>query len=133
MPLPTLYTPETLTIFMRATLAETGESLAWNDERFAEPINATLLAYGVQEVAQASNVLKLRLLATVEAWQAVVNATAGDYDAASATDDLKRSQFHKQAKAMVASAKGDFAQWLAEQSATPSQLGSTNVTNEFTF
>ena len=81
--LPAFYTVETLTTFMRDVLAETGKSLGWGDERFVEPIRATLLAYGVALVEEATNIGKLRLLASIEAWRAVMNATAGDFDAGS--------------------------------------------------
>lgn len=88
MALPTAYTEAELAAFMRnGVLKHTATVLGWDntgvDGDYQEAVNETLVAYGVSDIAQATDITKLRVLARVAVWRAVVDATPGltDYSA----------------------------------------------------
>jgi hypothetical protein len=103
MPVPTSYTEETLIQFMHSTLAEMATVLGWTVDggHYDEAVVETLLVYGVSQIAEASDIRKLRACARVQVWQAVSNATAGDYDYEAEDVSYSRSQVHAQASAML--------------------------------
>ena len=119
MALPTIYTEETLAAFMRDCLKTIAKDLGWTtDAPFAEPINETLLAYspnGVTPIADATDIARLRALARIEAWRAVVEGTTGDYDASSKDDEMKRSQVNAQAKSALADARNQLTELLDDR------------------
>lgn len=110
MPAPTIYTEKTLADFMHEVLDEVAVLLGWaapaDDAlgKYKEPVNEAVLAYfgGAGDLADATDVRRLRAVARVEVWRAVADKTSGDYDYENATDKFKRSQINAQAiKAMA--------------------------------
>lgn len=102
MAAPTSYTELALAMYMHATLREVGEALGWQPSAgdYDEAVNETLLTYGASDIAAISgqaNIRRLRTLARVQAWQQVVNATAGDYAFSADGASYHREQVHAQA------------------------------------
>lgn len=104
MPVPTGYTDATFATFVRdEVLQEVASVLAWTDlasAHYGGIATETLLAAGVADFAAATDVRLLRLLGRREAWHAVAQATASDYDYTGETAGSKRSQVHQQAMAL---------------------------------
>ena len=73
MPLPTSYTEETFSAYLHGRLGVTAEMIGWTDwdDNYLEVINDTLLAYGVDDIANVTEVGKLRVLGRMCLWQAV--------------------------------------------------------------
>ena len=69
---------------------------------FAEAVNDVLLAYGVNTIAEATDIRKLRTFAAIEAWRVVVNATVAEYDQSRDSGESqvwdKRNQLHTNAR-----------------------------------
>lgn len=98
MPVPSVYTEEQLMAYMRTVLGATATVLGWTDlSPYQEPLNETLLAYGVDSIANATDIQKLRALARVAVWRAVVDATAGNTDFRMGDQSITSSQIHAQA------------------------------------
>lgn len=85
MPVPTSYSEYSLAEYMYALLGDTAQVIGWNwPDSHVPPMleNAvieTLIAYGVGTIEEASDIVKLRTLAQVEAWRAAAAQVAGDY------------------------------------------------------
>lgn len=106
MAVPSAYNEAELMAYMRTVLGATATVLGWDDlAPYQEPVNETLLAYGVVDIAQATDVQKLRALARVAVWQRVVDVTAGRYDISTDGQSLSRSQMHKHARESLRAAK----------------------------
>ena len=98
MAIPASYTEETLAAFMLATLKQLGAVLGLALGDFEEAVNETLLAYGVANIADATDVPRLRALAKVEAWK-VAQAQAGSrIDWSEAGASFKQSQYRTAVK-----------------------------------
>jgi hypothetical protein len=72
-----------------------------------EAMYSALLAYGVSNVILCTDMAKLRALARVYAWRAVVAAVAGDYDFTDAGSTYNRSQITQNAQDALALAEAD--------------------------
>lgn len=118
MAIPTSYSEETLKAFMLAALSNLGAALGLTASSFNEAVNDALLAYGVTDIAQATDIAKLRALARVAAWQVAVSAAAGDYDFSADGGNYRRSQLHEQARKGLAAAEADAAVYSGENQAT---------------
>lgn len=96
---PSGYTEATLATFMHSTVGRMATVLGWaNPASYAEPINETLLAYGAADVADASDIRKLRAIARREVWRAAVEGLASAYDLTADSSSFKRSQMLTQAR-----------------------------------
>ena len=83
MAAPTSYDENTLAVYMDTLLGSLADVLDWTSGSgsFDEAINETLLAYGVDDIADATDIRKLRTLARREVWALAVQAlVAGDFD-----------------------------------------------------
>lgn len=109
MAAPTAYTEETLKAYMHTVLGAVATALEWSvaGGQYDEPVNEVLLAYDVTDIANATNVRKLRALARREAWRAAVNSLASNYNfsADGARHDL--SQVYEQAQKQLEAAEAD--------------------------
>lgn len=78
---------------------------------FSEAVNDTLVSYGVTDIANATDIGKLRALAKVQAWQEVVNVTASEYDISRDSGESqvwdKRNQLHTNARTQLSMAQSD--------------------------
>lgn len=107
MPVPTAYTEDTLAAFMHSTLRDVATALGWSVAAgdYDEAVTDTLIAYDENDIADATDIQKLRALARVAVWQSVVDATTGDYDFSADGGNYSRSQLHAQAVARLAQAQ----------------------------
>lgn len=80
MPVPTSYTEAELAAYMYGLLGATAPVIGWADSTaLDDAVIETLIAYGVGTIEEASDIVKLRTLAQVEAWRAAAAQVAGDY------------------------------------------------------
>jgi len=105
MPLPTMYDETTFAAFVRdEVLREVATVMGWTTlTAIPYPAIATesVLAYGgIATVGQATDIAKLRAFGRREAWRAVMEATAADYDFGAESLTTRRSQVHQQAAAL---------------------------------
>lgn len=87
--------------------------LGINTPDFQLPVHDTLLDYGVTDIAEATNLQKLRALGKVRAWEYVAGLYADQYRMASDNQTLERQQKWDHAKAMRDAAKSEIATLLA--------------------
>lgn len=80
MAIPTSYTEQTLADYMVTVTEQVSAAIGLDFASFGEAINDTLIAYGESDIADATNIKKLRALAKVEAWRRCVEALAARYD-----------------------------------------------------
>lgn len=103
MPLPTVFTEQTLAEYMQLKLRALGETPGWSAAGmdYEWPVNETLLEYGVSNIAQATDIRRLLALAEVMALRAVCAQLAPAYDTATDGESLKRSQMFTQATKLL--------------------------------
>lgn len=108
MAAPTAYTESELAAFMVNMLSQVAGVLGWTGlVDLQTAVDETLLAYGVDDVAQATDIRKLRALGRREAWRAAMQATTADFDFSADGGRYDRSQVHAQAAAMFQQAEVD--------------------------
>lgn len=98
--------------YMIDVLKEVADLLGWTSATsdLQEAVNETLLAYGVDNISEISgreNIRRLRAFARYQAWNAVVNATAGYYNFSADNGRFDRSQINAQARENLKSAESD--------------------------
>ena len=104
MALPAIYDEYLLGTYMQDITKGSSDVLKMELADFDEAVNDAATAYGVTDIAQATDIAKLRALAKVEAWRTVVNRAASQIDygqsngTAVAGNYEKRSQLHDQAE-----------------------------------
>jgi hypothetical protein len=101
MAIPSIYTENTLADYMLSVTAQIANVISFEHRDFEEAVNETLIAYGVDEIADATDIGKLRALARVEAWRAIVNSTSSEFDSSADSGETqvyyKRNQLHANA------------------------------------
>jgi len=109
MTAPTSYTEDQLKGFMHRTLGAVASVLNWDvfTNAYDEAAIETLLAYGVDTIAEATDMRKLRALARREVWRAVMHETVGDFDFSADGGSYNRSQIHAQAVTQFSRAADD--------------------------
>lgn len=112
MPLPTVYTEESLAAFMHASLSTTADVLGWSVAagNYDEIVNDTLLALDADDLSALTgreNLLKVRAFARRALWSAVVAATAGEIDFKADGGEYDRAAIHEHALANLATAERD--------------------------
>lgn len=105
MPIPASYTETSLRAYMLKTVGGLGTRLEMTTGNFEEAVTSTLLAYGVTDIANATDLPKLRALADVEAWRVAWNEATGAYDFTADGSSFKRSDLAKQAKERLEAAE----------------------------
>jgi hypothetical protein len=114
--IPASYTELSLAEYMVTVTRNVAAALGWTSDDFLEAVNDTLTAYGESAIDDATDVTKLRTLAKVEAWRAVVDGTAADIEFTADGSSFKRNQMHAHAVA---------AMERAESAATAAGYGDT--------
>lgn len=109
MAIPTAYTDFTLRSYMAASLGTIAETLGLDQLSFVEAANDVLLAYGVDDVAAATDVGLLRALARVEALRVAEQAVALSYDFSADGASFDRSQMAARVAALLVRAEADAA------------------------
>jgi hypothetical protein len=108
MPAPSVYTEAELAAYMHSVLGAVAAALGYTAPgSYQEAVNETLLAYGVDDIADATDIRKLRMLARVQAWQLAANDTAGDMDFKAGSTSFSRSQVHEQVLKNLSEAQVD--------------------------
>lgn len=110
MPVPTAYTEDELKVYLAtAVLGSTADMLGWSvaGGDFDEIVADTLIAYGVPAIASATDVAKLRALARLKAWEAVVRETVLEINYTADGATFNREAIHQHAQAMVSQARVD--------------------------
>lgn len=109
MAAPTVYSELSLAGYMETTLGPVAEVLGWTvgSGKLAEVVNDALVAYGVDDVAEAAEIGKLRAIARREAWRAASDALGAFYDFDSDSERFVRSQMHKASLDSLANAERD--------------------------
>lgn len=98
MAAPTIYTESTLAAYMLTCLKDVATQMAWTTlTDVQEAVNEALLAYGVTDVANASDIKKVRKLARREIWRQVCSATAGNFAFSADGASFSRQQIHEHA------------------------------------
>lgn len=111
MSVPSSYTEETLASFQLVSLSDVAGILDWTADtpEIQEAVTETLLAYGVEDIASATDIRKLRALARVQAWQAAADALASRYDFEADGGRYDREKLHAHALAQLAAARAQVA------------------------
>src|SRR5688500_8085822 len=117
MPLPTSYSETDLDLFMHQTLGDVGRDLGFTVGAYTEQVYDVLYRYGVDDIADADNMPRLRAYARVAAWQKAQAAASALYDYSDGMQSLKRSQIASHVKDMLAAAETEAAPYLAESGA----------------
>ena len=100
--LPSSYSETELADYMLAVTQAVSSVLGLTSDSFDEAVNDTLIGYGVEDIAEATDISKLRCLARVFAWRTMVEATAAEHDYSTDTGQspqyFKRNQIHQNAQ-----------------------------------
>jgi len=116
MAAPSVYTEKTLAEFMAAELGKIGTGLSYtvgvaDAGSYAEAVNETLLRYGVTSISAATEILKLRALARVQAWRKACNDLASNFNFSSDGSKFERQAVYRQALVNLDSALVLAAEW----------------------
>lgn len=110
MALPASYTEATLAAYMATELGQLATALGYSGSAgYQEAVNGALALYGVADVAQATDIAKLRALARLEAWKLAASGAAYDFSADGAS--FSRSQLMDQINARLRAAELEAASY----------------------
>lgn len=107
MPIPTAYTESQLGEYMLSVLGVVGSVLEYTSASFGEQVTDALLDYGVTDIAQATDMKKLRGLAKVAAWKKAKDDLGAYYDYQADGGTFDRSQMQAMAEKSLAQAVTD--------------------------
>lgn len=105
MPVPTGYSEASLQVYMLAATGNLGTVLGLTISDFVEAVTDTLIAYGEEDIADATEIGKLRALAKVAAWQVAVAKSSGYMKFQADGGSFEAQQIHAQALAGLALAE----------------------------
>jgi len=111
MPAPNIYTEKTLADFMNAELGKVATVLVYvvgalDAGSYQEAVNESLLRYGAATVNLATDIMKIRALARVEAWRKAVNDLSTNYRFSSPDGSFERETVFRQAVTNLERAQG---------------------------
>lgn len=101
MALPTAYTELALASYMLATLGEVAGVLGVDTLEVSEAVNDALLAYGVSDIAQATDMPRLRAAARVAVWRLALARATGLYQFSADGATYNRQQVVEHIRAML--------------------------------
>ena len=110
MPVPTSMTEQNVADYMHAVLSDVATDLGFTATSlgsYEEAIYDVALALGVGDVADETDMAKLRTFARLYAWKHALAAASARYDVADGTQSLKRSQMVDGIKEALAEAQSD--------------------------
>ena len=124
MAIPTSYTEATLAQFMKDVIGDTADSISWTTVigKYQEAVNETLIAYGVTDIALATDIAKIRAIARREVWRAVANSTAGNYRFGSDREQYYRDHVYDHAKSEFLSASASAAKYVDDDDSTKASI-----------
>lgn len=109
MAIPTSYTETTLAEYMLAVLGVVGQTLGLSSSSFGEAVTDTLLAYGTDDISQATDMKKLRALAKAAAWKKACDDLVGFYRFSADGGTFDRNQMREMAEKALTLAQADAA------------------------
>ncbi len=126
MGVPTAYTEEGFLELLLRFLSDIGVFLGWTVEtpEIGEALTETLLSYGKSDIAEATDIRKVRALGRLEAWRAASEALASRYDHESEGEKDALSKLHAQALAQLKEAKLGAATYLDDTPTERTSIGS---------
>jgi hypothetical protein len=130
MAIPASYTEQELTEYMLSTTSAVAGVVELESYAFSEAVNDVLVTYGVDTIAEAIDIAKLRSLAKVEAWRTVIGYLMIAYDFSADGASYKRSQMLAAAKDALASAQAD-AEVSGYSSAYAIQMGTITYSDAY--
>jgi hypothetical protein len=130
MAIPANYTEQELTEYMLSTTSAVAGVVELESYAFSEAVNDVLVTYGVDTIAEAIDIAKLRSLAKVEAWRTVIGYLMIAYDFSADGASYKRSQMLAAAKDALASAQAD-AEVSGYSSAYAIQMGTITYSDAY--
>jgi hypothetical protein len=117
MPVLTSYTEKQLAEYMKRNIDYFASMYGWQvteaNGDYQDQVNATLVAYGVNDIALATNIRVLEAYASVEAWRKVVHRAAADYTYATDGQSMQRAELYKNASQELALVQGELSTVLA--------------------
>lgn len=118
MAVPASYTDEELRIFMITVLGRVATVIGWTKDtgQIAEAVNDTLIAYGVDDISEATDVEKLRALARHYAWSAAVDWLSTDFNFSADGGRYDRAQVFEHAQQRLDAAWSEAFQYLPRYS-----------------
>lgn len=101
MSAPISYNADELALYLHSVVGpNVAAILGWSaPDSYSEIVTDAVLSYGVEDIAEADNISKLRAIARMHVWRAVMEQTTGHYDL-TMPDGIRaeRNQLHQQAK-----------------------------------
>lgn len=124
MPAPTSYTEEEFATYLHQSLGHTAEALGWSTagNDYDLIVEETLLAMGVSDIDEVTDIRQIRALGQLHLWQAVANAVAGDYDFSADGASYSRSQLIQHAQQRLESARTAAMEWDPAYSAVVGEV-----------
>lgn len=111
MPLPSSYTEDGFKAYLHGRLNRGGvaDAFGWTvaSGSYDEVVNDVLLAYGVTDIAEATDVAKLRALGNLALWQAAKEAAVLEVDYSADGTSFSREAIFKHIEAMLGQARYD--------------------------
>ena len=109
MQVPSSYNEASLRAYVVTALGAVATVLGWTplDLRVENACIDALFMYGASTPEEATDVAKLRLLARVAAWRAVISDVTADYDFSADGASYNRSKVHAQALSSLKQAEAD--------------------------
>lgn len=109
MPAPSVYTEHELAVYMLSDLGRVGDVLEFTPASMIEAVYDAILAYGVDDISEATDIARLRVLARVAAWQKAAKDAATFYDFVANDARFQRSQLYRQIRDGLTRAQNDAA------------------------
>ena len=126
MALPASYSESTLKTYMTTSLGPLAGALGLVDSDMAEPLNDVLTAYGVEDIADATNLPKLRALARVHALRKAQVTAAAWTDFTADGASFSRSQVAAALREMLAQAEASALQYSEDYAILTGQMSYAN-------
>lgn len=116
MAIPISYTELSFAQFMKDVLDATASAIDWLTVpgKYQEAVNESILAYGVDDISQCTDIQKLRAIGRREVWRAVADATAGNYRFGSDREIYFRNQIHEHAVSQYARYSQEAAKYVTD-------------------
>ncbi len=116
MPLPSSYSEESFKAYLHGRLNRGGvaEAFGWTVAAgsYDEIVNDTLLAYGVTDVADATDLAKLRALGHLALWEAAKEAAVLEVDYSADGASFSREAIFRHIETMLGQARYDATVYL---------------------
>lgn len=116
MPVPTTMDEQDVADFMHRELSDVATALGFTATSlgsYEDAVYDVALALDVEDVADETDMAKLRAFAKVAAWKRALSAAAARYDMSDGTQALKRSQLVASIKDALATAETEASQYAA--------------------